>query len=71
MGSAPEEHRSPTSVSYTHLDVYKRQPYSASVTTNFGTYTSGSGYEPAALGPFGEYAQGVGFDMVEGMRHIV
>ena len=49
----------------------KSTPYSASVTTNFGTYTSGSGYEPAALGPFGEYAQGVGFDMVEGMRHSV
>ncbi len=43
-------------------------PYSASVTTNFGSYTSEDGYEAAALGPFGEYARSVGYDMVAGMR---
>ncbi|WP_080797075.1 FtsX-like permease family protein [Arabiibacter massiliensis] len=42
--------------------------YSATVSTNFGTYTADTGYVPAELGTYGEFAAAQGYDMAAGLR---
>ena len=42
--------------------------YSATVSTNFGTYTADTGFVPADLGTYGEFAAAQDYDMLAGMR---
>lgn len=42
--------------------------YSATVSTNFGTYTADAGFVPADLGTYGEFAAAQGYDMAAGLR---
>ena len=42
--------------------------YSATVSTNFGTYASDTGYVPADLGEFGAFAEEQGYDAAAGLR---
>ena len=46
----------------------KGTPYSASVSTSFGSYTAEAGFEAAPLGAFGEFAEAQGYDMTAGLR---
>ena len=46
----------------------KGTPYSASVSTSFGSYTAEAGFEAAPLGAFGEFAEAQGYDMAAGLR---
>lgn len=42
-------------------------PYSASVSTSFGSYNAESGFEAAPLGEFGAFAQAKGYNMAAGL----
>lgn len=46
----------------------KSTPYSASVSTSFGTYTSHTGYVATSLGVFGDFAKAQNYDMAAGLR---
>ncbi|OUO87755.1 ABC transporter permease [Gordonibacter sp. An230] len=45
--------------------------YSATVSTNFGAYTSETGYVPVDLGEFGAFAEEQGYDAAAGLRASV
>ena len=46
----------------------KGTPYSASVSTSFGSYNAEAGFEAAPLGEFGAFAEEKGYDMAAGLR---